>query len=158
MVEILFQAISLFEKNKIDYCLIGGLAMMLYGGRANTVDIDFYVLVEDLEEVRKVFEKEKISVRSAGEHQLKIKIKGVQLDILYADHYLGDQVVKRAKRKKLGKNYVKIATPEDLIVLKTLADRSVDRRDIEELRELFEKKLDEKYIKRKLEYLRNFLS
>ncbi len=157
MVEVLFQAISLFEKNKIDYCLIGGLAMMLYGGRANTVDIDFYVLVEDLEEVRKVFEEKNISVKSAGEYQLKIKIGSTQIDILYADHYLGDQVVKRAKRKKLGSQYLKIARPEDLIVLKILADRSVDRRDIEELRELFGKKLDEKYISQKIKYLKELL-
>ena len=67
-------------------------------------------------------------------------------------------MVKRAKKTKLGQYFVKVATPEDLIVLKTLPDRSIDRRDIEELRELFDKKLDEKYIKQKLKKLKQLLS
>ncbi|MFO1518834.1 MAG: nucleotidyltransferase [bacterium] len=157
MVEILFEVIELFEKEKIDYCLIGGLAMMVYGGRANTVDIDFYLLVNDLKKVFSLFHQRKIEAHPAGEYQLKARFKGVPIDLLLADHYVGAEVVKRAKKKKLGGKNVKIATPEDLIVLKTLADRSIDRRDIEELRELFGKKLNQKYIAKKLKQLKELL-
>jgi hypothetical protein len=67
-------------------------------------------------------------------------------------------VVKRAVEKKLGNYFVRVATPEDLIILKTIADRTIDRRDVEELRELFGKSLDEIYIQKKLKKLRKMMS
>jgi len=82
----------------------------------------------------------------------------VPIDLLYADHYVGADVVHRAVEKKLGNIFIRIATPEDLIVLKSIADRSIDKRDIEELRELFGKKLDEDYIEKKLRYVKKLLS
>lgn len=48
--------------------------------------------------------------------------------------------------KKNLQTFGKIASPEDIIVLKSLADRSIDKRDIQELREILGKKLDETYI------------
>jgi predicted nucleotidyltransferase len=157
MLETLIQVKNIFETHKIDYCLIGGLAVMLHNGRANTVDIDFYVLVNDLKIVQKILKKEGIPTKTAGECQLKALIKETRIDILYSDAYIGEDVVHRAITKKLGENTIRVATPEDLIILKTIADRSIDRRDIEELRELFEGQLDEKYIKRKLAYIQKLL-
>lgn len=157
MVETLLKVINIFEKEKIPYCLIGGLAVMLHGGRANTIDIDFYVMVEDLDKVRKAFRKYRIPNKAAGEYQIKAKYKGIPIDILYADHYIGLEIIQRAKSKKLENKKVKIATPEDLIILKTLADRSIDRRDIEELKEIFSGKLNQNYLRKKLTSLRKLL-
>ncbi len=150
MLKTLLKIVSLFKENKIEYCVIGGLAMLLHNGRANTVDIDFYVLVNDLDQVKKLFEKMEYSVRTAGEYQLKAKVDSVPIDILFADQYVGEDVVHRAVERKLGDTFVRIATPEDIIVLKEIAGRSVDKRDIEELRELYKQQLDEKYISQKL--------
>ncbi|MCB1215414.1 MAG: nucleotidyltransferase, partial [Deltaproteobacteria bacterium] len=83
--------------------------------------------------------------------QLKTQVDQVPIDILWADPYVGQEVVLRAVAKPLAKHWVRVATPEDLIILKTLANRSIDRRDIEELRELFSRKLDEAYIQKKLQ-------
>ncbi len=157
MVETLFQITELFKKYKIHYCLIDGLAMMLHNGRANTVDIDFYVLVEDLKDVIETLKKEKIQADQRGDYQLKAKINGIPIDILYADQYVGSDVVKRAVDKALGNHIVRVATPEDIIILKSIADRTVDRRDIEELRELFKGKLDENYIQKTLLKIRKEL-
>lgn len=157
MLKTLLKVIELFKSHNIDYCVIGGLAMLLHQGRANTVDIDFYVLVDDLKAVSKLFHENQYPVASAGKFQLKAKVDNVPIDLLYADHYIGSDVVKRGIEKKLGEHFVRVATPEDLIILKTLADRSIDRRDIEELRELFGKRLDEKYIQKKLKALMNNL-
>lgn len=157
MVETLFEVIEVFRKHRLNYCLIGGLAMMLHNGRANTVDIDFYVLVDDLKRVLKAFQSENIACQPRGEFQLKAKVNDIPIDILLADHYIGADVVQRATEKSLGGRFVRIATPEDLIILKSLADRTVDRRDIEELRELFGKTLDEDYIQKRLKDLRKML-
>lgn len=86
-----------------------------------------------------------------------VKRSEIPIDILFADHYVGADVVERAVEKKLGDTFVRIATPEDLIVLKSLADRAIDRRDIEELRELFKGKLDEGYIQKKLQKIKKML-
>ncbi len=158
MVKTLLTVVELFKKNRIDYCLIGGLAMMLHHGRANTVDMDFYVMVENLDDVLKLFHKKGYQADPAGDYQLKCRVEDVPIDILCADHYIGVDVVRRAVERSLGDSFVRIATPEDLIILKTMADRSVDRRDVEELRELFGKKLDEAYIKKKLEFLKKLLA
>ena len=154
MLKTLLEVVELFKAHEIDYCLIGGLAMMLHNGRANTVDIDFYVLVNDLKTLSNLFLQQGFEVKSAGKFQLKAKVKQVPIDLLLADHYVGADVVYRAVEKPLAGTYVRVATPEDLIILKTLADRSIDRRDIEELRELFAEQLNEKYIERKLKKLR----
>lgn len=158
MLETLVQVTELFKAHHISYCLIGGLAMLMYHGRASTVDMDFYVLVDNLQTVKDLFKKQGYSVKDAGDDQLKTKIGSVPIDVLLADAYVGADVVKRSVPKKLGKYIVQIATPEDLIVLKTLADRSIDQRDIEELRELFGKSLDEKYIEKKLRKIHKLLS
>ena len=158
MLEPLVKITELFKVNHISYCLIGGLATLLHHGRANTVDMDFYVLVQSLKTVKSLFEKQGFTVQNLGDDQLRAKIGSVPLDILLADAYVGVTVVKRSAPKKLGKNTVQVATPEDLIILKTLADRSIDRRDVEELRELFGESLDEKYIEKTLKKVRKLLS
>lgn len=157
MLETLLKVTELFKSNRIGYCLIGGLAMLLYHGRASTVDMDFYVLVEDLKTVKNLFKRKGFAVKDAGDDQLKAKIGSVPIDILLADAYLGRDVVRRAVPKKLGKAVIQIATPEDLIILKTLADRSIDRRDIAELREIFGKTLDEAHIAKTLKKIRKIL-
>jgi len=110
--------------------------------------------VKDLKIIKDLFIKNDLPVKDAGAHQLKAKFDDVPIDILFADSYIGADVVHRAVEKKLGEHFVRVATPEDLIILKTMANRSVDRRDIEELRELFGKSLDENYIKKKLSHLK----
>ena len=157
MIEALVKTVKIFKDNNIDYCVIGGLAMLLHSGRASTVDIDFYVLANELKVLSSIFKKQGLSVQKAGDYQLKAKVDDVPIDILLADHYVGKDVVTRSVEKKLGNHFVRVATPEDLIIIKSLADRSIDRRDIEELRELFGNKLDEKYIAKKLKQLRKKL-
>lgn len=157
MIESLLRVVKIFRQEKVEYCVIGGLAMLLHHGRANTIDIDFYVLVEELDRIRDIFQKNHFKICPAGDFQLKGEVDGVPVDFLLADHYIGRDVVIRAVEKKLGDDLVRVATPEDLIILKTLANRSVDRRDVEELRELFQGRLDEKYIKRNLSRLKKTL-
>src|SRR3989338_6186376 len=114
MVEALLEIVRIFQRHKLAYCLVGGLAVMLHQGRANTIDIDFYVLVEDLKKVRDILKAEKAEAETRGEYQLKARIGTVPIDILLADHYIGADVVHRSIEKKLGDTFVRIATPEDL--------------------------------------------
>ena len=46
-----------FEENSIDYALCGGLAVSVHGFLRATVDIDFVVLIESVNEIRSVVKK-----------------------------------------------------------------------------------------------------
>lgn len=140
--------------HRIRYCMIGGMAVLAYGGRASTLDFDFYLLSADFDRLVSLLKSKGIHVALAGEDQCKARFGTLPLDILRADPWLGEKVIQRSRRKKFLGKTVKIATPEDLIVMKTLADRPIDRRDIAELREIFGKKLDQSYIGATLRRLR----
>lgn len=156
MLENLDAFIKLLNKHKVKYTLIGGMAILLHGGRATTLDFDFYILAFDFELLQKILKK--YNLKNAGEHQFKVNFKGTPIDILLADPILGEQVIKRSKMKKIGEQSIKVATPEDLILLKSIADRPIDRRDIEELKEIFKEKLDQRYINKELNRLKKLLS
>lgn len=85
-----------------------------------------------------------------SESQMKGLIRGFAIDIPIADRWIGIPAIKRFKLVPFGKSKIRVATPEDVIVMNTVADRPVDRRDVTELRELFGDKLDEKYITHRL--------
>lgn len=72
------------------------------GGRGYFVMIAFYMLVEDLKTVFELLTQEGLEVRTAGEYQLKAKYDGVPIDLLFADHYVGADVVRRAISVPLG--------------------------------------------------------
>ena len=81
-----------------------------------------------------------------AEHQLRFTFGGIQVDVLEADSVLAATIFTRSTRHKIVHSECNVATPEDLIILKTLADRPIDRRDVAELREIFADKLDESYV------------
>jgi hypothetical protein len=81
-----------------------------------------------------------------SDHQLRFEIEGVQVDIHEADSVLAETIFSRATRQRIVNAECNVATPEDLTILKTLADRPIDRRDVAELRKIFVGQLDESYI------------
>ncbi len=154
LLESVSQFAALLKKGKIQFCVIGGVAVLLYGGRASTIDFDLYLLMSDIDRLVGLLEKKEIKFRKLGADQIKVFLPGLTVDILIADQWMGIPALKRAKKIKLGKISLQVASPEDLIVMKTLADRTIDRRDIEELREIFGSKLNEKYIAVQLKLIR----
>jgi len=157
MLANLEKLVNLLNRSPVDYCVIGGIAILLYGGRASTIDFDFYVLVSQKDELLHLFDSLGIKSRAVGEFQIKAKFHEIPIDILIADEWVGIPALKRAKILKLSQSRVKVASPEDLIIMKTLADRPIDRRDIEELKELFGRKLDSRYIQRRLKLIQKDL-
>ncbi len=151
MLEKIEKFVKFLDENGISYCLIGGVAVLLYGGRASTIDLDLYVISKEFKKLKLTLKKYAIPFEEAGEFQIRVQFMGLKVDILWADQFAGLPCFKRAKIKKLGKISVKVASVEDLIILKTIANRSIDVRDIQELRELF--KVDEKYIQRRLKII-----
>jgi hypothetical protein len=142
--------LKILTSQKVPFCIIGGVAVLLHGGRASTIDFDLYVVTDDVDSLRKAVKGRRVKILLSTPEQLRLSFEEMNIDVLIADPILGKIVVKRAKKLSLGRNKVPVATPEDLIIMKTLADRPIDRRDVEELRELFASSLDKKYISSQL--------
>jgi Nucleotidyl transferase of unknown function (DUF2204) len=138
--------VKLFESSNCKYVVIGGIAILLLGGRASTIDFDLYVLADDFSVLEKHLVNHGAILTLKGDHQLRFTFDGVQVDVLEADSVLASLIFSRSTRHKIVLSECQVASPEDLIILKSLADRPIDRRDVEELRELFDGKLDETYI------------
>lgn len=146
MLEKIAELVQLLEEAKVSYCVIGGIAVLLYGGRASTIDFDFYILATDKDGLEKLFDEIGLRYRQLGEDQLKGKFRGMPVDVLIADQWIGAAALKRAKKIRVGDLRLRVATPEDLIVMKTISDRPIDRRDVAELRECMGSKINEKYV------------
>lgn len=138
--------VQIFEESSCRYTVIGGIAILLHGGRASTIDFDLYVLADEFAKLTQHLAARGARVLLKADHQLRIELAGIHVDILEADQILSETIFTRSERRKIVNAICNIATPEDLIILKTLSDRPIDRRDIAELREIFEGKLDENYV------------
>ena len=144
--------VKLFETSGCRYVVIDGIAVLLHGGRASTIDFDLYILAEDFQRIEQHLLNHGSVLNTRGEHQIRLTFAGIQIDILEADIVLAASIFDRSMRHKIVSVECHVATPEDIIILKTLADRPIDRRDIAELRELFAGALDEQYIAKVLQH------
>jgi hypothetical protein len=140
------ELVEALQNSGVSYVIIGGIAVLLHGGRASTLDFDLYVLASDTQKLKESLVRAGSSVEFQAEHRLRLIYEGIQVDILETDHVLAETIFLRAVTKKIVSNIANIASPEDLIILKTLADRPIDRRDVEELREIFQGRLNQQYI------------
>lgn len=138
--------IRLFESGGCQHVVIGEIAVLLHGGRASTIDFDLYILADDFKRVEKHLTDNGCNITMKADHQLRLTFAGIQIDVLEADAVLGATIFGRSVRRKIVNAECNVATPEDIIILKTLAARPIDRRDVAELREIFAGALNETYI------------
>lgn len=142
-----------FLQNKVQYALIGGYAVSLWGLPRATVDLDFLVRRTDMEMVREI-------VESLGYHCIHTSENVTQFDA--ADNALGEvdflhafrpaslAMLERAELKTVfdGQEPVPVILPEDLIGLKVQAiankpsRMAIDKADIEGLMQLCGDQLD----------------
>lgn len=122
--------------------VIGGLARGVWARPRATMDVDVLVdtvaldaLVEAAPASGLTSDPREVSLL-AGSGMTRLRVRShpagpVRLDVLSADHPYYLRVIERAVRTNLLGHDLPVACPEDIIVLKTLADRLQDRADIE---------------------------
>ena len=155
LTEPLFHFLDLLEKHQIPYALIGGLAIAVIGRERFTKDVDFTIAIDEnkakmLESHFKndpSYKVHLISFVSSSKipDMFRIFWKDVPVDLLVANCDFQVELVERAFSETVSGRTIKIATPEDMIVLKLIADRPRDREDIEVLRKRYDQ-LDWNYI------------
>lgn len=145
-------------KNEIDYMIIGGQAVMIYGEPRLTKDIDITIgaKIDRLKDILKIAKKLRLKVlprepyRFAKETMvlpLLDEKTGLRVDLIFSFSKYVREALKRVNKVEISDVYVNYVSVEDLIIHKIISGRE---RDIEDLKIIIRKNknIDEKYILR----------
>ncbi|MBI2632484.1 nucleotidyltransferase [Candidatus Pacearchaeota archaeon] len=142
-----FKLIGMELKTRVTCFVIGGSAMMFYGAKAETKDVDLVFLdTKDLEKLKEVlfklgFESRKKLIKIFKRYELINKKnepvvmegRNTRFDLFLKQiitFQISDGVVERAKEEHEFDNFVvRVVSPEDIILLKSATEREKDRYD-----------------------------
>jgi len=133
-----------FEKQKVRYALVGGVAMAFFTEPRFTRDIDLLVDSEDYEKTKGILEKKGYfesaspwkfkKVRIERHRFLKVtKDDEMTIDILVPETDEVRKIIRECIEAESEEGSVKIASRKDLIWLKRMRDSKQDQADIEKL-------------------------
>lgn len=142
----LFEIIGTELKERTECYVIGGSAMMFYGAKENTKDVDLVFLEkEDLEKVKKILEKinfrdkkELVKIFRRYEDNknrpiMMVGKEGERIDLFFKEiitFEMSDAIVERVREAHEFNNLIiKVISPEDIILLKCATEREKDRFD-----------------------------
>ena len=148
------------ENEKIQYMLLGGIAVGMWAQPRATLDIDLLISVpeEDLDSFKSkikskgfvVFNKPLIKLKKVKIFRFFVKGHSeddmLMVDAILADDEYKRNALSRCEKISLKEIPIKVSGPEDLVLFKLLAGRDQDIVDIENIVELHEKALDKEYL------------
>jgi Nucleotidyl transferase of unknown function (DUF2204) len=152
----------LFDEMGVVYAVMGGLAARAYGIPRPTYDIDFIADISRAELLLFFDHCEALGVTIARRHrsgnidhvsgmphvvgQLNLKDRGIDIDIFLVDSLYQQEVIARRQREEVDGQVIWLVSPEDLVLLKLVADRKRDWSDVADV--LFTQgQLDEDYLR-----------
>lgn len=119
VIERLFNTLS---DRKINYLLVGGVALLSYVEGRNTQDIDFILAKQDLETIPE------ITITEENQDFIRGDFEGLQVDILLTQNELFNKVLKQFTTKRnFGNRTIRCVTVEGLMLLKLYALPSLYR-------------------------------
>lgn len=146
-------AIQVLEENRYRYAVIGGIAFAQWAPPRVTRDVDFKVLVPNLDyaavrqTLRTAFPERARSHAPENPLIVAVKIQDIIVDFLFAVPGYEENIIERAVLRDLGGWSAWICSPEDLIIQKMIAGRSKDLPDVENILAVQRSKLDDAYIR-----------
>ena len=162
--DVLLEMVGICESHNLNYAILGGLAVRVHGIPRPTYDVDFELTVND-RQLRDFFDAaEKLGYAVAAPYRTGwrdlvggmplVKLKTfleaghtIDVDIFVNDTPFQASVMERRLRIPFDNRQLWFVTPEDLILLKLLANRPRDHGDIADV--LFvQGQLDEEYLRR----------
>ncbi len=156
------EAAAVLESLSIPYMLIGGLAVSLWGEPRATLDADLTVWVEpeDLASVVGVLSKRltaRVSDPEAFVRRTRVlpmtSAQGVRVDLIFATLPWEKQAIRRARIMEVSGTAVRVASVEDLILMKAVSDRQKDSDDVRALCRRHGRTLDRDYLEPRLREL-----
>ncbi len=152
----LFNLDHFFDEKSIEYAIIGGIAVIIYGYQRTTRDIDATILcqLENLESVHELIrERFNPAFQDTLEYFKRNFILPVdepetnlRIDLAAGLTEFDKNVISRRTRKSFGEVEVSVCTLEDLIIYKLFAGRHGDLDDVELLLERNIAAVDKKYL------------
>lgn len=142
--EICLQSlVKCLKELKIDYVILGGIAVAVYGEPRLTADIDVNVILDKDKLTNFLTKTEKygfypdtpdieIFAKKTGVIPMNFK-KGKatgKCDIIIAENIIEYTGIQRGKIKKIGSIQLKLISPEDLVIHKILSSRPRDNEDL----------------------------
>jgi predicted nucleotidyltransferase len=117
--------VAALDAARLPYVAIGGIASSLHGRARCTGDVDLFVKPDDARPVLRALAAAGFDTEELNPHWLfKATRAGVLVDVLFKTHgdiYLDDEMLARAETRTFHGVDVRIAPPEDMIVIKALA-------------------------------------
>lgn len=141
LISVAVEVQKLCEQKNWEFCFIGGLALQFWGEQRLTKDVDLTLLTglggEDVF-IEALLRKFPSRIEDAKNFALRNRVlllqtkNGIGIDISLGAFPFEENMVNRARYQKyLPKIELKICSAEDLVVLKSFADRSKDWSDIQ---------------------------
>lgn len=128
---------ALLAAARLDYAIIGGVAVSLHGQRARTRDVDVLVAGDPaaLEALGKLAVERGWRPERLGHWHLRLWRDRLYADVVLAEVELQHATIHHARRARIADVEVPVAAPEHLCALKLLARRPRDLRDVAEVSE-----------------------
>lgn len=141
------------------HALIGGLAIGVWVEPRATKDIDFIVSakLDDVDDLLKAarqagFEVDESEVaRLKRSHMTRVWTNdssgdAVMIDLLLNEHPFYESLLQRSRAQRLDDQEVRVASPEDVLLLKVIASRPQDIADAAAIVETYGDRLDRTYL------------
>ena len=130
-----------FDENTIDYALIGGFALGVWGVGRTTVDLDFLVRHDEREKIDTIMNELGYEchyrTENVSQYLSPLNIFG-EVDFLHAFREASLEMLKRAEEKEIfgGSPKIKVVRPEDLIGLKLQSIRNNPEREKQDMMDI----------------------
>lgn len=119
------EAVGALEEAGVDYALIGGLASSVYGRPRWTADIDFFVDPREAQPALEALGGAGFETEQTNPHWIfKARKDTINVDLIFwvtGDIYFDEEMRERVTVEEVQGTLVRIAPPEDLVVIKALA-------------------------------------
>jgi hypothetical protein len=130
-----------FEREQIDYAVIGAFALHAYGYTRATQDIDFITRMEYQEKIVGYLESLGFETlnRSPGYSNHLSPVKAIRVDLVYVEGKTAEMIFKGVPKKTLfQQTKIPVVRPEHLIALKLFSVKNDPERKLKELADIKE--------------------
>jgi len=147
--KVLLETVSVIERLGIRYAVMGGFAAGAWGLPRPTFDAEIAVVVDEDSLMRLFDGLEREGFDVPAEHRTgfrdvvggfeKVKVNRFldrhvwRTDLFVVNGPFLTSALDRAKQVTIGRRHVQVMSPEDIILLKLIANRRKDQADIEEI-------------------------
>lgn len=138
---------GLLEAHAIDYMIVGGIANAVWGEPRATLDVDVAVAVENADLARTI---------EILEGSFRVAVSEPQ-EFVRQTRVLPLEGIRRAMPIQFGDQRVRVATAEDLVLMKIVSERPRDLSDAEAIIKRRASKLDRKYLQQRIRDLASAL-